>query len=111
LHQFSRPGQKDCHHRWERRRLCAVAKFETAADKTNFMRLAVYPIVEPSGVGARMSEENDERSPLCGLVALPRPLAHRLAVRRIAKHSMLFPILFEPVVFFCEEGRAFFIGG
>jgi hypothetical protein len=33
-----------------------------AAHKTDFMCLAIHPIVEPSRIRPRMSEKNDERS-------------------------------------------------
>jgi hypothetical protein len=61
-------------------------------------------VVEPSGVRARMREQDNERSLLRRLIALPRPLAHCLAVRWIAKDAMIFPILHEAIVFLGEEG-------
>jgi hypothetical protein len=54
-----------------------------------------------------VSEQYNGRATLRRFKTFPRPLAHRLSVRRIAKDTMSAPIAREAVVVFREKHSAF----
>ena len=91
----SRSKYRDQRREW--RGLGAIAKLETAFHKTQF-GFSVDPIMEPTGVGSRVNEQNDKSASLRGVMTFFGPCPDLAAIRRIAKHTMRSPILAEAIV-------------
>ena len=83
-----------------------VTKLQAAAHELQLSRFPVYPVVVRLSIGAGMRQQHDKNTKRRCFVALPCPLAHRLAVGWIAEDVMGAPALGEAVVFLRIEPQA-----
>ena len=103
--RFPRFALSRTKNRYERRKRCglrSIAKTKAATHETDFIGLAIYPIMEPARVGTSVREKHDQRPCLGSFETLPCPIAHCAAIRRVAKNTMSAPILLQPVLLLCE---------